>query len=271
VPTGPSIAQSAPISYAQARACCIAKVNQIIRECTAQNTKYSDPYFDLNCVFDSLHPLFVPDPPPPSGANDADSSSSGRPRDGPQSVKRVSDIFDNPRFFVDGANARDIRQGSSGDCWFLSALMGICALEENLAGARTDSSSPADENQTTETASTKPESLIDKVCVARHQNVGVYGFCLFRDGEWTSVIIDDKLYLRKPDYEDCDERERGEWETNRIRINGEEDYRREFQSNSRALWFAQSTHQDETWVPLLEKAFAKAHGDYGSIESGYVG
>ena len=29
--------------------------------------------------------------------------------------------------------------------------------------------------------------------------------------------------------------------------------------------------RDETWLPLLEKAFAKAHGDYSAIEGGFVG
>lgn len=51
----------------------------------------------------------------------------------------------------------------------------------------------------------------------------------------------------------------------------EEEYRKEFQSNSRSLYYAQSAHPDETWVPLIEKAFAKAHGDYGAISGGSVG
>jgi Calpain family cysteine protease len=37
------------------------------------------------------------------------------------------------------------------------------------------------------------------------------------------------------------------------------------------LYYAQSADPNETWVPLMEKAFAKAHGDYGSISGGSVG
>ena len=115
------------------------------------------------------------------------------------------------------------------------------------------------------------QDLIERVCIARDEEVGVYGFVLYRDGEWISVIVDDNLYLRKPDYEDSDATVRAIWEDNRIRINSAAEYRKEFQSNSRALYYAQSTHPDETWVPLLEKAFAKAHGDYSAIEFGSVG
>lgn len=164
----------------------------------------------------------------------------------PPSVKRIEDIFDHPEFFVDGASAGDIRQGRQGDCWFLSALSTMCKLE------------PTDD-------------LIDRVCVARDPDVGVYGFLVFRDGEWTSVIIDDKLYLREPDFEFADLRTRSKWEENRIRVNSAEECRKEFQTNSRSLYFAQSAHPDETWVPLIEKAFAKSHGDYGAINGGFVG
>lgn len=225
------------------------------------NHKYSDPYFDLEDRAFCLAPLA---PKPSSGDSGQagtayDVTQNGGPvgnlviygpeqtaRVEPPSVKRVGDIFDNPQFFVDGASAKDIRQGREGDCWFLSALSTLCNLEPT-------------------------EHLINKVCVARNQDVGVYGFVLYRDGEWTSVIIDDKLYLREPDFEFADRATRSAWEENRIRVNSVEEYRREFQSNSRSLYYAQSAHPDETWVPLIEKAFAKAHGDYGAISGGSVG
>lgn len=62
------------------------------------------------------------------------------------------DIFDEPRFFIEGATANDVRQGNDGDCWFMSALATISNKEE----------------------------LIQRVCVARDEQVGVYGFVFHR-------------------------------------------------------------------------------------------
>lgn len=40
----------------------------------------------------------------------------------PSDVQRVTQIFDKPQFFIDGADSNDIEQGGIGDCWFVSAL-----------------------------------------------------------------------------------------------------------------------------------------------------
>jgi hypothetical protein len=55
------------------------------------------------------------------------------------------------------------------------------------------------------------------------------------------------------------------------RDDSEEHYRKTYQSNSSALYFAQCANPNETWLPLLEKAYAKAHGDYAAIEGGATG
>ena len=117
-------------------------MTKIAKEYRRINAKYRDPHFDIefdlkrdwrDCL-DSLQP-----------ASDDD-------RLLPRSVKRVSDIFENPIFFEDDATASDIRQGANGDCWFLSAL---CAISNK-------------------------KHLIDSICVARDEAVGVYGFVFHR-------------------------------------------------------------------------------------------
>ena len=57
----------------------------------------------------------------------------------------------------------------------------------------------------------------------------------------------------------------------RDRVDSEEAYRRIYQSNSGALYFSQCEDPNETWLPLLEKCYAKAHGDYSAIEGGFTG
>ena len=108
------------------------------------------------------------------------------------------------------------------------------------------------------------------MCVEHDQAVGVYGFVFYRDGEWIPCIIDDKLYLKVPDFDEALE-ERRVWDDVTRGLNSEDEYRKVHQTGSRALYFASCSDENETWLPLLEKAFAKAHGDFSAIEGGYTG
>jgi len=159
----PEIVKGEPVaeSYNRAAAKCKEKVEAIIKECRRTNQKYSDPDFVVSMHGRNYHNTLY---------------ALGEKRENwephPESVKRVGDIFDDPKFFVNGVTSNDIRQGSVGNCWLMSSL---CAM-----GCR--------------------PGLIDKISVARDESIGVYGFVFYRDGEWISEVVDDKLFLKMPNY-----------------------------------------------------------------------
>lgn len=155
----------------------------------------------------------------------------------PFATRRVHQIFNDPKFYLaSGASYNDIVQGQLGDCWFLSAMAAV---------------------------GTKP-GLLEKLCVARDEKVGIYGFVFCRDGEWHDVIIDDQLFMLTPRWEALTDMQRALYHGDR------DHYEKVGRKGSKTLYFARSEHENETWVPLFEKAFAKFHGDYQSLEGGFT-
>ncbi|KAL6366220.1 Calpain catalytic domain-containing protein, partial [Fusarium phalaenopsidis] len=137
-------------------------------------------------------------------------------------------------------NGSDVQQGALGNCWFTGALTALGNFPDELK----------------------------RICVAYDTEVGIYGFVFYRDGEWIQSIIDDKLYLKSADWNPPNIQRRL---LEQISHEGNEDvYRKTYQTGSKALFFAQCRDQDETWVPLMEKAYAKAHGDYASLFGGWM-
>ncbi|CAE6479474.1 unnamed protein product [Rhizoctonia solani] len=198
---------------------CRLKVEAIARQCRARNRRFRDVEFDLEEDKERcLHGLGTP--PTKQYA--------------PSDVMRVTQIFDEPRFFIDGANWSDITQGRLGDCWFLSALATVSTMED----------------------------LIEKICVARDEKVGVYGFIFYRDSGWVDVVIDDLLYTSIPKYEQLTRPEKN------LYHNDKDKYNVGARKGGQSLYFAKSGTENETWVPLLEKAYAKLHGDYAAIDGG---
>lgn len=265
--------KNAAESYQAAASECRARVKRIVRECHRTNEKFTDQDFDIedlgdkNCL-EGLKYWYKDKPAPaPSTVkpsrlgsalstliqsdvllqnaapidfitaarllNRAGSDSDGG---GPGAVHRVSWIFDKPQFEVDGFTSSDVVQGSNGDCWFIAAVATICSNPD----------------------------LINKVCVERDEECGVYGFVFYRDGEWIWTVVDDNLYLKHSDFDAYGDRydPTGAKETR---------YKKNNQTGSEALYFASCADENETWLPLLEKAYAKVHGDYDAIAGGWSG
>jgi len=269
-----SVDRNAAESYETTAAECRKKVQRIVDECHRTNEKFTDPDFDIEGDFgcgDCLHGLpsldqdAAEDEEPKLSVKqlkacldmlaaskvlgaestamlDIDAVRTCLGNDGgddgsspePGSVHRVDYIYENPAFSVDGYSTTDVRQGAVGDCWWVSAVATLCCMK----------------------------GLVDRVCVARDEECGVYGFVFHRDGEWFSTVVDDNLYLSSPDYDSAPYDSTGE---------NEREYRKIYQTGSRALHFAHCVDKNETWLPLLEKAYAKAHGDYDAIKGGFPG
>ncbi|KAK4171194.1 putative calpain [Triangularia setosa] len=262
-------------SYAAAADACRAKIARIVRDCHRTNSKFTDPDFDLrgnqwDCllglnwrspptkgnpaaienalgtletmqVFDGTDclQLSVPMLRKIMGRKILDEEQEGNDNTDydpdPKAVHRVGWIFEEPRFEVDGFSSSDIMQGNNSmDCWWLSAVATICHRRE----------------------------LMDRICVARDEECGVYGFAFYRDGGWIYTVVDDHLCLTNGDYEGG-----GHDPSNAI----VKKWRKDKQTGGQALYFAACREENETWLPLLEKAYAKVHGDYDAIWGGWVG
>ncbi|KAF9771918.1 hypothetical protein IL306_010387 [Fusarium sp. DS 682] len=275
--------RNAAQSYEDAAKECRARVRAIVRECERTNAKFSDPDFDIETDFSSYQDNCLnglmgrryevdssDDEMPPSGRKTnvqrvkrsrnirkkSDEPEDDKPnvnknnlqrrmltgRDygsrysRPGSVHRIPWIFENPQFTVGGFSSTDIKQGAGGDCWWLAALATIAHRKD----------------------------LMKKICVAKDEECGVYGFVFNRDGEWISTVVDDNLYLRHKDFGEDSEVYDATGKKARL-------YKKQKQTGSEALYFAKCEDPNETWLPLLEKAFAKVHGDYHALDGGWAG
>jgi hypothetical protein len=103
-----------------------------------------------------------------------------------------------------------------------------------------------------------------RVCVEKNEECGVYGFVFYRDGDWIWTVVDDNLYLKETDFDAYSDK----YDPTGIK---EMRWKKNKQTGSDALYFASCADQNETWLPLLEKAYAKVHGDYDAIQGGISG
>ena len=253
------------LSYKKAAEACRKHIEGIVERCKLTNTKFIDHDFNIfeneeDCLSSLRHnesPRAKAPGNASSSANGLKSAKNNKKKDSladapgphqeaeesPKSIHRADWIFgDEMTFAKDGKYLpSDIAQGQTQDCWFLSAISSICA---------------------------KRSDLIDRICVhdvPGSEEYGVYGFLFLRDGRWIWTVIDDYLFLNSLNWI-CDEEGPLDPDFAKARK-----YRQAYQTGSKALFFSRCVDQDSTWLPLLEKAYAKVHGDYEALKWGGAG
>ncbi|KAK8851278.1 calpain family cysteine protease [Apiospora arundinis] len=219
---------------------CRRKVKKIIQECRRVNTRYRDQGWDIDWDLkmtkgNTLNYL---------GSNKFDvagprlSSSTSVPK----AVKRVHEIYEKPTFMKE-INGSDVKQGFLGNCWLIASFSALANVENG----------------------------IQRICVEYDTRIGIYGFVFFRDGEWVYSIVDDKLYMTSPNWDSPSLQRDLLNQIDRDHEDAESWYRKTYQTGSKALFFGGNKDQNETWIPLMEKAFAKIHGDFSSLTGGWIG
>lgn len=236
IPKGAIRAVPIKTTFDEAAQKCRRRCSELALRCSQDNTFYRDTEFEIDVDLaegnrNCLDNLLHDDQTP------SDRS--------PMSVQRVRDIFTHPVFFSEASQGAEVKWDLATRWW--------------QAGIATAFNAPA---------------LIDRLCVSRDEKAGIYGFLFHRDGEWAPVIVDDNMYMISADWDDLSIEDRGKVLLNAWRENSssrEESYRQCCQTGSRSLYFSASIDQNETWLPLLEKAYAKAHGDYSALNWGNPG
>jgi len=145
-----------------------------------------------------------------------------------------------PHFIDDGAEANDVMQGALGDCWFISALSVIATKDYLLRGEfnpviLNDGEIDQQEDVMLSTGIYPP--IFHKF---RMKNIFCFRF--YKNFGFRYVIIDDKLPCRK------------------VYSKGQ----------TPKLLYGKCRNDKEFWVPLIEKAYAKLHGCYEALISGFI-
>ena len=152
----------------------------------------------------------------------------------------IKEINDNATFFYDGTESNDVLQGALGDCWFISALS-VIATKDYLLRGEFNKGILEDGKIDEEEIKMMSEGIYPPIFHS-FSTKGIYCFRFYKNFKWRYVLIDDRI----PCYSVYNE------------------------NQTKKPIFAHCRLPNEFWVPLIEKAYAKLHGSYSAIVSGFI-
>lgn len=145
-----------------------------------------------------------------------------------------------PQFVDDGVSSADCIQGNLGDCWFISAMSVLATRDELLVGGRRGMEYDVDMIVDKEIASLLSNGVYPPI-FHKYRAIGLYVIRIFKNFQWVYVVIDERIPVHT---------EKGK------------------KHNQPVFGHCKDPH--ELWVALIEKAYAKLHGCYENLISGYV-
>ena len=153
---------------------------------------------------------------------------------------RIKEINEDATFFYDGTESNDVMQGNLNDCWFISALS-IIATKDYLLRGEFNKNILDDGKIDEEEIKMMSEGIYPPIFHAFSKS-GIYCFRFFKNLKWRYVLVDDRLpciAIANP-------------------------------IQPKSLIFAHCRQNNEFWVPLIEKAYAKLHGSYFDLSDGWI-
>ena len=140
------------------------------------------------------------------------------------------------QFVDDGAASSDCIQGNLGDCWFISALSVLATRDDLLVGGERGLTLDPD-MVIGHSLTQKLSSGVWPPIFHRFREIGLYVLRFFKNFQWVYVIVDERIPVDK---------------------------------DTKMPVFGRCKNKNEIWVPLIEKAYAKLHGCYENLISGYI-
>jgi len=141
-----------------------------------------------------------------------------------------------PKFISGGIGSNDVKQGQIGDCWFIGALSVLATRDELLRGGLKNVEITPDLALDEDDAYEFTKGVYPPI-FHMYRKKGLYVLRFFKDFCWRYVIVDERIPCHK---HNC------------------------------SPVFGKCSDLNELWVPLIEKAYAKLHGCYETLVSGFI-